>query len=68
MSDKTPKACHSVPCPGFEETAGFELLPWVPTVDELRQAGCAIAQPDGTFYSLRDGAVTHLASDGTVLP
>jgi 4-hydroxyphenylpyruvate dioxygenase-like putative hemolysin len=60
------KACTSVPCPGFENVA-IEIQPWIPTVDELRQAGASIMQPDGTYYSLRNGKVVHVSQTGEVI-
>lgn len=60
------KPCSSIPCPDVTG-ATVEVLPWIPTVAELRQAGAAIMQPDGTFYSLRDGEVVHLSADREVI-
>jgi hypothetical protein len=53
------KTCTPVPCPNAEE-ASIQIQPWVPTVEELRQAGAAIMQPDGSHYSLRNGEVVHV--------
>lgn len=55
------KACTPVPCHQFE-AGGLVVEPWIPTVDELRQAGGPIGQPDGSYYLLRDGEVTHVTA------
>lgn len=61
------KTCVPIPCPDFEEV-GLQIQPWIPTAEELRQAGASIMQPDGSYYSLRDGEVVHVAEDGAVIP
>ena len=56
----------SIPCPSYDE-AFIHVQEWVPAAEELRQAGAAILQPDGTFYALVDGKVAHIDEDGNVI-
>ncbi len=65
--DSGVKPCAPIPCPSFTE-ARLDVLPWVPTVDELRLAGAAIGQPDGSYYLLRDGVRVHVNQGGSELP
>jgi len=58
------KPCEPVSCTPFVEVP-LETLPWIPTVEELRQAGAAVMTDDGTFYVLRNEQVIHINFDGS---
>lgn len=54
------KGCSQpIPCPAWEEV-NLQIQPWVPTLADLRQAGAAIMQPDGSYYVERDGQVVRM--------
>ncbi len=54
------KACAPIPCPPFTDAILLVDDSYVPTLDEVRQFGCAVAGPDDRFYVERDGRVVLL--------
>lgn len=54
------KPCHAVPCPPFGETQLEYDATFVPTLEDLRQAGGPYAGPPGYYYTIRDDRVVLL--------
>lgn len=53
------KSCAPIGCQPVEDLT-LTHQPWLPTLAELRQAGAAIMQPDGSYYIEQDGQVVHV--------
>lgn len=54
------KTCGPVPCSDFQDEVFLSVEEWVPTLAEVRQAGAAIMQPDGSYYVEKDGRVVKV--------
>ena len=54
------KPCFSVPCPPFGEAQLEYDATFVPTLEDLRQAGGPYAGPPGYYYTIRDDRVVLL--------
>lgn len=57
------KPCFAVPCLSLEDASIVQDTTFVPTLEDVRQAGGPWAGPPGYYYTERDGRVVLLADE-----
>ena len=66
MSREESKSCRGVDSDRGRASVGAPQFPALPGKISRLLAGCAIYQPDGSYYSLVAGEVVHFSESGEV--